>query len=120
MADFSEFHSELTALLKKYEQKNTQLKLEEDLDSDLIKIFGEKISSLSKAQNGLDDVLELSYATAEHHPYWNLLFNSAQICQTLLENWNNDLSSEDIDEVNWNIRELQTSIKKVQQRLENT
>lgn len=120
MAEFSEFYNELTALIKKYEQKNTQLKVEEDLKSDLVKIFGEKISSLSKAQNGLEDVLELSYATAEHHPYWNLLFSSAQICQTLLENWNDDLSSDDIDEICWNIRELQTSIKKVKQRLENT
>ncbi len=120
MTDFSEFYNELTGLIKKYEQKNTQLKIEEDLDSDFVKIFGEKISSLSKAQSGLDDVLELSYATAEHHPYWNLLFSSAQICQTILERWKDDLSSEDIDEINWNIRELQTSIKKIQQKLENT
>lgn len=120
MSDFAEFHNELLELVKKYEKKNTQLKVEEDLESDFVKIFGEKISSLSKAKRGLDDVLELSYATAEHHPYWNLLFSSSQICQTILEKWNDDLSSEDIDEINWNIRELYTSIKKAQERLGKT
>ncbi|NIT99690.1 MAG: hypothetical protein GWN01_01710 [Nitrosopumilaceae archaeon] len=64
----------------------------------------------------MEDVLELAYATAEHHPYWNLLFNCSQISQTILEKWTGELSSEDIDEINWNIRELQASIKKVEEK----
>ena len=40
--------------------------IDEDLEHDIIKIFGTKITSLTRAQNGLNDVTELAYTTAEH------------------------------------------------------
>ena len=67
MTDFEDFHHDLIELVKKYEI-NLGLKIEEDLEHDIIKIFGQKITSLARAQNGLNDMTELSYTTAEHHP----------------------------------------------------
>ena len=111
LSNFSEFHKSLLELANSY--KETQLKIEDDLDSEIIKIFGEKISSLSRAKNGLEDVLEMAYTTAEHHPFWNLLYQSSQISKTLLEKWNEELSSEDSEEIKWAIKELKHSIEKL-------
>lgn len=100
-------------LVHEYEKDNTLLKVEKDDESDLIKIFGEKMSALSRARNGLNDVTELAYTTAEHHPYWNLLYNCSEITYTLLEKWDGTLTKEDIGDIKWAIRELDKSLEKI-------
>ena len=67
MTDFENFHHDLIELLKKYEH-DVPLKVEEDLQHDIIKIFGTKITSLARAQNGLNDVTELAHATCGTSP----------------------------------------------------
>ena len=69
---FENFYNDLLDLAKKYEKQNIPLKIEQDLENNIVKIFGEKINSLARAKNGLNDITELAYATAEHHPYWNV------------------------------------------------
>src|SRR3989304_2328240 len=76
---FSDFYQSLLDLVKSFEKKNIMLKIEENLESNIIQIFGENIDSLSRAKNGIEDVSELSYTTAEHHPYWALLYHCTQI-----------------------------------------
>ena len=98
MTDFEDFHHDLIELVKKYES-NLGLKIEEDLENEIIKIFGTKITSLARAQNGLNDVTELSHATAEHHPYWNLLSNCSEIGHTVLDKWKKSLSSDDVKDI---------------------
>ncbi len=64
MTNFENFYHDLLDLAKKYELQNTPLKIEQDLENDIIKIFGEKITSLARARNGLNDVAELAYKKA--------------------------------------------------------
>ena len=116
MSDFEEFFSDLKKLVEKHEQKNTMVKLESDLDNDIIKIFGEKISSLEKAKNGLNDVTELAYTTAEHHPYWNLLYQSSEIANTVLEKWKDKLSAEEISEIEWSLKEISQALEKIKEK----
>ena len=85
MTGFESFYHELLDLAKKHEKENTPLKIQQDLENDIIKIFGPNISSLARAKNGLADISELAYATAEHHPYWNLLYNCSEIASSVLE-----------------------------------
>ena len=99
MTVFDKFHHDLTELVKKYEI-DLGLKIEEDLEYEIIKIFGTKITSLARAQNGLNDVTELAHATAEHHPYWNLLSNCSEIGHTVLDNWKKSLSSDSVADIN--------------------
>jgi hypothetical protein len=66
---FTDFYRSLMDLVKTFEEKNTILKVEEDLALNIIRIFGEGVDSVSRAKNGLEEVVELSYTTAEHHPY---------------------------------------------------
>jgi len=75
---FSEFYQSILDLVKSFEKKNIMLKIEKNLESNIIQIFGENTDSLSRAKNGIEDVSELSYTTAEHHPYWALLYHCTQ------------------------------------------
>jgi len=117
MATFEDFYNDLVTLAEKYEKSNVSLKLEKDLDNDIIKIFGEKITALARAKNGLNDVTELSYATAEHHPYWNILYNSSEIANTILEKWTGKLSKEDADEIKWQIKEISQTLEKIKEEI---
>ena len=113
MSDFEDFFSDLKKLVEKYEQKNTMIKTESDMDNDIIRMFGEKITALARAKNGLNDVIELAYTTAEHHPYWNLLYQSSEIASTVLEKWKGKLSEKEISEIEWSLKEISQTIEKI-------
>ena len=115
MTDFDNFHHDLIELVKKYEH-DIPLKVEEDLEHDIIKIFGTKITSLARAQNGLNDVTELAHATAEHHPYWNLLSNCSEIGHTVLNNWKKSLSSDDVADIEWALKEINQTLAKIKNK----
>lgn len=116
MTPFETFYQDLFALSKKYGEKNVPIKIEKDLESDIIKIFGEKINALNRAKNGLNDVTELAYTTAEHHPYWNVLYHSAEIANSTLENWNKTLSAEALSDLEWALKKLEESIAKIKKQ----
>ena len=73
-----------------------QIKMESDLDYDSVKIFGEKMDSLTRAKLGMEDAAELAYTTAEHHPYWGVLYNCTEITKTILEKWHDEITSEQL------------------------
>ena len=119
MTNFENFYHDLLDLAKKHELQNTPLKIEKDLENDIVKIFGENITSLARAQNGLIDVTELSYTTAEHHPYWNLLYNCSEIGHTILDNWKKSLSSDDVADIEWALKELNQILEKIKTNTDN-
>ena len=69
MASFEDFSNDLKELVEEYEKDNTMLKIEQDPENNIVKIFGEKITALARAKNGLSDVTELAYTTAEPVSY---------------------------------------------------
>jgi hypothetical protein len=111
--DFLKLHDAISDLIKSYEQKNVLVKMQSDPDSDTIKIYGEKASVLQRAKIGLDEVAELAYSTAEHHPYWNLLYNGSQILKIILEKWNETLTEDELKEINWYADEIKNSLNNV-------
>ncbi|MFQ6025299.1 MAG: hypothetical protein ACE5JT_02140 [Nitrosopumilaceae archaeon] len=114
---FSDFYDSLLELAKSFERKNLQIKIKPNLDANIVKIFGEKIDSLSRARTGLEDVEELAYSTAEHHPYWSLIYHSSQISKIALEKWDADLANEDLQEIEWAVDELKNSCKKLKEKI---
>ncbi len=113
MAKFDDFYKELTALVKSYADNETMIKVESDLESQIIRIFGERVSSLGRAKNGLADASELAFTTAEHHPYWSLLYNACQIAKITLDKWESDLTREEMDEISWSLDELKNTCQKI-------
>ena len=68
---------------------------------------------VSRAEKALYDIQELADSTAEHHPYWALLYNCSQISKLILEKWNDELTEEDLSEIRWMISELENSYDKL-------
>jgi hypothetical protein len=120
MATFDAFYNDLIELVSKHEKNNTGLKVEKDSEFDIVKIFGEHITALARAKNGLNDMTELAYATAEHHPYWNLLYNCSEIANTVLEKWKTELSKKDADDIEWSIKELKQSLEKISEKINDS
>ena len=73
---------------------------------------------VSRAERALYDIQELADSTAEHHPYWILLYNCSQISKLILEKWNDDLTEEDLSEIRWMISELENSCKKLKNKVD--
>ena len=115
MTGFENFYNDLLDLVARHEKNNTPIKVEQDLENDIIKLFGENISALARAKNGLNDISELAFATAEHHPFWNLLYNCSEISNVLLDKWKDNLTKEDIEDIEWAIKELNQSIQKIKE-----
>jgi hypothetical protein len=111
--NFVNFHEALLDLLKTFEQKNVLLRVQSDLDSNTIKIYGEGSGALERAKGGLEEVAELAYATAEHHKYWNLMYNGSQILKIVLEKWNETLTKEELEEIVWYTDEIKNSLGKL-------
>ena len=119
MTNFENFYNELTNISDRHIKNNVSLKIEKDPQNDIIKIYGENSTAASRAQNGLSDVLELAFTTAEHHPFWRLLSCCAEISNTLLENWNNTLTNDDLNEIDWYVKELTQGFQKLNTKSES-
>ena len=117
MSNFEKFYIELLELVSKFEKNNVPLKIEKDLQNNIIKIFGDNTTSLERAKNGLNDISELAYATAEHHPFWNVLYNCSEISNTILEKWKDELSKQDFDDIKWSIDELNHNLEKLKEKI---
>ena len=72
---------------------------------------------VSRAERALYDIQELADSTAEHHPYWVLLYNCSQISKSILEKWNDELTDEDLSEIRWMISELENSCNKLKNKV---
>src|SRR3990170_9055105 len=115
-AKFSDFYESLLKLAKSFEDKDMLMKIQADLDTNIIRIYGEKTDSIARAKLGLEEVSELAYTTAEHHPYWNLLYNSSQISKLVLEKWDDAITNEELDEISWHVDELKNTTKKLKEK----
>ena len=85
-------------------------KMSVDREAGIVKIYGEKSDALAKASSGLADVLELAYTTAEHHPYWGMLYHATEISKMLLERWDSDLSADSLSEISWRCDEIKMAL----------
>ena len=113
---FSEFYESIVKLAKSFEEKNMLAKIQADLEANIIKIYGEKTDSIARAKMGLEDVSELAYTIAEHHPYWGLIYNSSQISKLALEKWDDAITREELDEISWHAEELKNVAKKLKEK----
>ena len=111
--DLTKFYEDLADLIKSFEKKNIGLKMSSDVDAGVVRIYGENSSALSRAKSALDEVSELAYDTAEHHPYWHLLYDSSQILRIVLEKWNDSLTEEEKREIAWYANKVKDSLANI-------
>ena len=92
----------------------TDLKEEFDKESGFIGIYISNTSILKRAKNGVNEILELSYSTAEHHPYWNIIYNTAEITRVILDTWNENFSLDQIQEMLWRNDEIKNTLNRLE------
>lgn len=116
MTTFADFLRDLEKLVQEHAQGSLALKVEKDSENNIVQVLGEKAVPLARARNGLEDVLELAHTTAEHHPFWSLLDNSAEIAATVLEKWHEEIAASELDEIKWHMKELGRHLERLEKK----
>jgi hypothetical protein len=84
-----------------------------DRDAGIIRIYGEGSDYIRRAASGLEEMLELAYTTAEHHPYWAVLYHASEISKVALDKWESELSADQISEMSWRCDEIKMALERL-------
>lgn len=101
-------------VLEELQKQNVFFKISVDRDASIVRIYGEESHYIKRASSGLGEVMELAYTTAEHHPYWALLYNGTEICKAVLESWDSDLTADQISEISWRCDEIKMALGRME------
>lgn len=94
-------------------KERISIKVGVDRDAGIIRIYGEGSDYIGRASSGLAEMLELAYTTAEHHPYWAVLYHAAEISKITLEKWESDLTVDQISEMSWRCDEIKMALDRL-------
>ncbi|HVX02720.1 MAG TPA: hypothetical protein VHA09_06165 [Nitrososphaera sp.] len=108
----SQVAERVKSALADLEKDGIVTKIGTDRDAGIVKVYTEKSDALKKASAGLADVLELAYTTAEHHPYWGMLYHATEVSKILLEKWDSDLSQDNTSEIGWRLEEMRMALER--------
>jgi hypothetical protein len=90
-----------------------EIQVRMDYDNEILKIYSLNSSVLGRANASISEILDLSYTSAEHHPYWMLLYNASEIVKSVLEAWNSELSKDQVSEFYWRLEEIKSSLDRI-------
>ena len=99
--------------LEDVQKKGILTRIGVDRDAGIIRIYGEGSGYIQRATSGLSEMLELAYTTAEHHPYWLLLYHATEACKTVLDKWESELSADQLSEMSWRCDEMKMVLDKL-------
>ena len=103
----------VNGILRELEREGISAKAVLDEGAMIIRIYGEGSDHVKRAISGLADIQELAYTTAEHHPYWALLYHANEISKVVLENWNSQLTEDQIGEMSWRCDEIKMALERL-------
>lgn len=108
---------QVSALLSDLEvNENISAKAVFDERAQIIRICLEGSDNVKRAISGLTEALELAYTTAEHHPYWTLLYHASEIAKLVLEKWEYDFTKDQVSEMAWRCDEIKMTLERLQER----
>ncbi|SRR5581483_6466353 len=99
-------------VLEELQKKDVLTKVGVDKDAGIIRIYGEGSDYIRRASSGLAEILELAYTTAEHHPYWLVLYHATEICKAVLDKWESELGADQLSEMSWRCDEIKMALEK--------
>jgi hypothetical protein len=101
-------------ILDQLQRQNIHVKVSVDKDASIVRIYGEEAHHIKRASSGLGEVIELAYTTAEHHPYWAMLYNASEICKMVLDKWESELTQDQISEMSWRCDEIKMALERLE------
>jgi hypothetical protein len=114
MSDIDKVLDAIKGVLEELQKQNIFFKISVDKDANLVRIYGEGSHHIKRASSGLGEVMELAYTTAEHHPYWSILYNAAEICKTVLDKWESELTADQKSEMSWRCEEIKMALERIE------
>lgn len=114
MSDIDKVLDAIKGVLEELQKQNIFFKISVDKDANMVRIYGEGSHHIKRASSGLGEVMELAYTTAEHHPYWSILYNAAEICKTVLEKWESELTADQKSEMSWRCEEIKMALERIE------
>jgi hypothetical protein len=114
MSDIEKVLDAIKGVLEELQKQNIFFKISVDKDANLVRIYGEGSHHIKRASSGLGEVMELAYTTAEHHPYWSILYNAAEICTKVLEKWESELTADQKSEMSWRCEEIKMALERIE------
>jgi hypothetical protein len=114
MSDIDKVLDATKGVLAELQKQNIFVKVAVDKDASIVRIYGEGSHHIKRASSGLEEVMELAYTTAEHHPYWSIIFNAAEICKAVLDKWESELTADQISEMSWRCDEIKMALERFQ------
>ena len=103
----------VNGILRELEKEDISAKAVLDKDAMIIRIYGEGSDHVKRAISALDDIQELAYTAAEHHPYWAVLYHANEISKAVLEKWNSQLTQDQIGEMSWRCDEIKMALERL-------
>ena len=116
MSSMEKVIDEIKKLADDLHNNGVTLQVKADKESGIIKIYGEGSDALKRAIAGLHDVSELAYTTAEHHPYWGIVYHAGEISRITLEKWNDELNNDELGEIEWRVEEIKGTLERLRHR----
>ena len=116
MSSMEKVIDEVKKLVDHLQGQGVTLQIRADNELGIIKIYGEGSDALKRALAGLHEVSELSYTTAEHHPYWGIIYHAGEISRLALEKWNDELTHDELSEMEWRTEEIKSALQRLKQR----
>jgi hypothetical protein len=113
-SEYNKIYNAICSAIANLKEEGIDVISKFEKDSGFIGIYTSDTSILKRAKNGLNEILELSYSTAEHHPYWNLIYNTSEIAKTTLDSWNENFSIDQIQEMHWRNDEIKNTLNKLE------
>jgi hypothetical protein len=113
-SEYNKVYNAICSAIANLKEEGIDIITKFEKDSGFIGIYTSDTSILKRAKNGLNEILELSYSTAEHHPYWNLIYNTSEIAKTTLDSWNENFSIDQIQEMHWRNEEIKNTLNKLE------
>jgi hypothetical protein len=111
---FEEVLERVRPVLEELEnKKGISTRLAVDKDAGVIRIYSEDSTYVRRASSGLEEMLELAYTTAEHHPYWAILYHAGEISKTVLEKWESDFTANQKGEMSWRCDEIKMALSRL-------
>ena len=111
---YASLHREILQTIQRYsDTHNIPIKFRHDAANHIIHIAGPQATPRARAAEGIKDAADLAQSTAEHHPYWGLLYHSVEIAEIVLEMWHDAVSKDHIEDMRWSLREMNTTLDRI-------
>lgn len=78
-----------------------------------VSVSGPDSTPLLRARAALEELDALALETAEHHPYWHVLWACCQVLSAVLEGWDSGMTREDAEQARWSASQLAGSCSRL-------